>query len=299
MTDPVLHSADPEPLSTGIPEGVRVCVIGDVHGRSTEFRELLEHLVKGAGDHDRNLLIQLGDLVDRGPDSLGALDIATDVVDDPQRWGFDEVVPLMGNHEQMLRLALEGLPDFDPWIWLHNGGVDVLDELRLRAPPDIFRRLGGSRRESVPLQDQINREFGENLVALLGERRVKHLEQLQPHIRMGRLLFVHGGVDPEIETEEFLSIPWHELTEHHWAWMRYRFLKHPEPVKDHVVVHGHTPVRFGKPSESVEEIIGPHLLEGGKINLDGGSFASGCVVAAEFTATDYKITVAAGQKDRR
>ncbi len=298
MSVPVLHSTRPCKLSTGIPAGTRICVIGDVHGRSTEFRGLLDHFAAGCRDHDRNLLIFLGDFVDRGRDSLGVLDTAIDAVENPESRGFDQVVPLMGNHEQMMRVTLEGLPDFDPWIWLDNGGVKVAEQLGCDVPQDVFSRHGAWRPDSVPPQDQINRRFSEIMVSALGERRVKFLEQLRSHVRQGRLLFVHAGVDPDEEIESFLALPWHMVNNHHWAWIRHSFLRHPEPAKGHVVVHGHTPVRFDDPPETTEEIVFPHLLYGGKINLDGGSFVSGRVAGAEFSSTGYRITVAAGSPDR-
>lgn len=298
MSTPVVHSARPGKLSTGIPAGTRICVIGDVHGRSAEFRCLLDHFAAGCPGHDRNLLILLGDLVDRGRDSLGALDTAIDVVDDPESRGFDQVVPLMGNHEQMMRVTLEGMPDFDPWIWLDNGGVKVAEQLGCDVPRDVFSRQGAWCPDSVPPQDQINRRFSERMVSALGERRVRFLEQLRSHVRQGRLLFVHAGVDPDEEIEAFLALPWHMVNNYHWAWIRHSFLRHPEPARGLVVVHGHTPVRFGGPSETTDEIVLPHLLNGGKINLDGGSFVSGRVAGAEFFSTGYSVTVAVGPPDR-
>ncbi|MCY3876829.1 MAG: metallophosphoesterase [Rhodobacteraceae bacterium] len=298
MSAPVVHSARPGKLSTGIPAGTRICVIGDVHGRSAEFRCLLDHFAAGCPGHDRNLLILLGDLVDRGRDSLGALDTAIDVVDDPGSRGFDQVVPLMGNHEQMMRVTLEGLPEFDPWIWLDNGGVKVAEQLGCDVPQDVFSRQGAWRLDSVPPQDQINRRFSECMVSALGERRVRFLEQLRSHVRQGRLLFVHAGVDPDEEIEAFLALPWYMVNNYHWAWIRHSFLRHPEPARGLVVVHGHTPVRFDSLSETTDGIVLPHLLNGGKINLDGGSFVSGRVAGAEFLATEYRVTVAVGAPDR-
>ena len=298
MALPVLHSAHPCKLATGIPAGTRICVIGDVHGRSAEFRSLLEHFAAGCRDHDQNQLILLGDFVDRGRDSLGVLDTAIDVVDNPVSLGFDRVVPLMGNHEQMMRMTLEGLPDFDPWIWLDNGGVKVVAELGREVPPDAFSRQGAWRPDSIPPQDQVNRRFGELMVSALGERRKEFLTQLRSHVRKGRLLFVHAGVDPDEEVESFLARPWDVLDDCHWAWIRHPFLRHPEPVEGHVVVHGHTPVRLDGPPETTADIISPHLLEGGKVNLDGGSFVSGRVAGAEFLSTEYRVTVAVGSPDR-
>src|ERR1051325_9474122 len=65
----------------------KVLVLGDIHGCIDEFNELLDkvHYHPGA---DR--LILLGDLVDRGPDSIGVIQRAIEV-------GAE---CLMGNHDE-------------------------------------------------------------------------------------------------------------------------------------------------------------------------------------------------------
>jgi bis(5'-nucleosyl)-tetraphosphatase (symmetrical) len=68
---------------------MRTLVIGDVHGCK---RELLDLLEKFRFEPGRDRLFQVGDLVSRGPDSLGALDIV-------ERVGGQCV---LGNHEAKL-----------------------------------------------------------------------------------------------------------------------------------------------------------------------------------------------------
>jgi hypothetical protein len=83
-------------------------VIGDVHGCARELRALLAKLgwaPDGAGVHrhpDGRVAVFLGDLVDRGPDTPGALRIAMDMVDA----GTALCVP--GNHEAKLARWLHG-----------------------------------------------------------------------------------------------------------------------------------------------------------------------------------------------
>ncbi len=66
-----------EPPAYALPAGTRAYVIGDVHG----WRDLLEELViridteRAADARAREHLILLGDLIDRGPDSRGVLDL--------------------------------------------------------------------------------------------------------------------------------------------------------------------------------------------------------------------------------
>ncbi len=68
----------------------RTFIIGDVHGCIDELQELMQQLAPSANDH----IIFIGDLIDRGPDSLG-------VVREVVRWSNRFNVQLvLGNHEE-------------------------------------------------------------------------------------------------------------------------------------------------------------------------------------------------------
>jgi hypothetical protein len=66
----------------------RTIIIGDVHGCRRELEQLLDRIRFSSGDR----LIFVGDLIARGPDSLGVLDVA-------RRTG---ALIVRGNHEQKL-----------------------------------------------------------------------------------------------------------------------------------------------------------------------------------------------------
>src|SRR6202050_4188352 len=66
----------------------RTVIVGDVHGCRREVEQLLEKVAFAAGDR----LVFVGDLIARGPDSLGVLDIV-------RRTG---AIVVRGNHEQKL-----------------------------------------------------------------------------------------------------------------------------------------------------------------------------------------------------
>ncbi|HAS6019696.1 TPA: metallophosphoesterase [Vibrio vulnificus] len=73
----------------------RIFVIGDIHGKLV----LLQDTLKRVDFHgERDLLISVGDLIDRGPDSVGVLDYYQ-----THHW-FEAV---MGNHEWMMVNALD------------------------------------------------------------------------------------------------------------------------------------------------------------------------------------------------
>ena len=76
-----------------IPRGIPLRIAGDVHGDAKAFA--------AAAETDR-FLIQLGDLVDDGPDTPGALDVMFRLLD--QKRGMF----ILGNHDYKLARALRG-----------------------------------------------------------------------------------------------------------------------------------------------------------------------------------------------
>lgn len=83
-------------------------VVGDVHGHAA----LLDRLIDAVKfDPERDRLIALGDLIDRGPDSL---ELLRRVECEP--WFYS----LRGNHEAMLRDSLKSV--MSALLWYRNGG---------------------------------------------------------------------------------------------------------------------------------------------------------------------------------
>src|SRR5579863_814753 len=89
-------------LPRSVEPGLEIVAIGDIHGRSDLLDALLEQAP--APEAPARRLVFTGDLVDRGPDSLGALILA---ISAGERVGAAQTVALMGNHEILMRLALD------------------------------------------------------------------------------------------------------------------------------------------------------------------------------------------------
>ena len=73
-------------------------------------------------------LVFVGDYIDRGPDSRGVLEQVIALAE-PVR-----VVPLLGNHEEMLLAALEEPSELR--CWLKFGGTEALASYGYRGVPD-------------------------------------------------------------------------------------------------------------------------------------------------------------------
>lgn len=262
------------PADTGLDPAHRVFVVGDVHGMSSHLSALLAEFKASCADAAQSTLVLLGDLVDRGPDSIGALDAAIGTVG----LGFTEVAPLMGNHEQLMRRTLSATDWNDPELWFMNGGRETAKQLP-GFPPDA--RLDAS-------------EFGRTLEAALGKARTGFLESLRSHHLIGNLILVHAGVDPGKSLEEHFSQPWNELGGDHWCWIREGFLSVRDPAPGRIVVHGHTPAMIDPGRDAGATEFDLHLIRDGRMNLDAGSFFTGQVAGAEFKEGSYRISIAKG-----
>jgi serine/threonine protein phosphatase 1 len=93
--------------------------IGDVHGCRAELAHLLTLIEQdAAGIGQKPMAILLGDLVDRGPDSAGVLDLVA------RRSGDGSLVALLGNHERMMLDFLDNPHAGADWLDL--GGFETL-----------------------------------------------------------------------------------------------------------------------------------------------------------------------------
>jgi serine/threonine protein phosphatase 1 len=93
----------------------RSLAIGDIHGCS----RALEALIGAIGPRPEDVIVTLGDYVNRGPDSRGVLDRLIDL---ERRC---TLISILGNHEQQLLAAIDGEPSA-VFNWLDMGGVTTL-----------------------------------------------------------------------------------------------------------------------------------------------------------------------------
>jgi serine/threonine protein phosphatase 1 len=253
-------------LPRAIAPDLEIVAIGDIHGRS----DLLEALLDAAAATPRQAaarhVVFLGDLVDRGPDSLGALQLARDAA---ARVGAEANIGLYGNHEILMRMTLDAATPPERAlhaleVWLGNGGDAVVEQLIGDAHWGEARSLLRRLREATP-----------PWVAAW-------LAALRPHHRSGELLFVHAGVHPATPIESFLAEPWNTPLDAvdesaHWAWVRAPFLAHLPDARGfsgYFVVHGHSPLDRGYTKGHAEQ------ARRFRLNLDGGSAMTGAAKMA-------------------
>lgn len=107
-------------------------VLGDVHGRHAALERLLARLEL---DAERDRLWLVGDLVNRGPESLAVLRWARRA---GERWG-ERLAVVLGNHDLKLLALAAGVAE--------PGPRDTLDEVL--AAPDREELLGWLRRRPL------------------------------------------------------------------------------------------------------------------------------------------------------
>ncbi|BCG46801.1 hypothetical protein GEOBRER4_n1616 [Citrifermentans bremense] len=106
----------------------RTIVIGDCHGNR---KTALEILVSLRLERGRDTVIFLGDVIDRGCDSKGVLDLIMSM----QREGLAMMV--RGNHEQMLLDAANSGIEEDYLEFINNGGEATLLSFGVPHPSQI------------------------------------------------------------------------------------------------------------------------------------------------------------------
>ena len=192
--------------------GRRVYAVGDVHGCADRLFDLHGLIARHLAEYPcpAPLLLHLGDLVDRGPDSARV--VARLSMGSPLR-GVP-MVNLMGNHEWMMLRAFALGDAGDVEHWQYNGGDATLRSWGV--PPD------------VPVSEW---------AALLPVEHLAFLRDLKPYQPLDGYVFVHAGLRPGVP---LAWQRWHDL-----LWIREGFLDWDGPLLPEfpalVAVHGHTP----------------------------------------------------------
>ena len=261
-----------------LPPGQHEFAIGDAHGMSGQLRCLLAAMGKASGG--RGHLTQLGDLCDRGPDSLGCYSAVFGAK--PAQMGFSGVTGLLGNHEIFMLSVMSGqgpVPAQDILrLWIRNGADRFIDQL------DPGGLVTGNDPAAVAAL----------IRGALGTRVLSAVMDLKSHRRAGNLMFVHAGLNPGVPVAEWFARRHLEIShEDHFAWIRFPFFGHDGPYEDRcIVVHGHTPEPMIQRWKRGQGEPGRHGLDGWRLGLDGGSYATGLVAGAEFRNGAYRIYLA-------
>ena len=190
-----------------------VIAIGDVHGDFDDFCLILKRVglidekLHWAGGHA--ILVQTGDLLDRGPKERQVLDLMTSLEDEAAKAG-GQVVSLLGNHEVMNLIG--DLRYVTPDTYASFSTSD--SEARRRAAYKEFVKWksDNARSQEVtrdPLFDVTESQwmakhplgFIEQREAFAPSAAYGSWVRKRPTVtKISGILFVHGGIAPEVAT---------------------------------------------------------------------------------------------------
>lgn len=171
----------------------RTIAIGDIHGCAIALAKLIELIAPQPDD----TLVPLGDYVDRGIDSRGVIDQLMALTDRCR------LVPILGNHEEMLLGARKGRSDFR--FWMNCGGITCLDSYGPTGRMDLIPR-----------------------------EHFAFLQSCRTYFETERHFFVHANYEPDI--------PLDRQTLHTLRWLSLRDYVPPAPhCSGKVAIVGHTP----------------------------------------------------------
>jgi serine/threonine protein phosphatase 1 len=175
----------------------RTIAIGDIHGCS----RALAALVRALAPTSEDLLVVLGDYIDRGPDSRGVVEMLIEL---SRRC---RLVPLMGNHEELLLDARAGRFPLEWWMIL--GGAAT------------FKSYGAGA------------DFGR-----IPTEHVRFIEGSVDYLDTATHIFLHANYEPDLPLPEQTSstMRWRSLNE---------TIPGPHGSGKTVVV-GHTPQKEGE-----------------------------------------------------
>jgi serine/threonine protein phosphatase 1 len=219
----------------------RILAVGDVHGMYEKLITLMEKIQFNPAE---DLLIFLGDYIDRGSQPLECLDYVKALsITHPGR-----VVPLLGNHEVMClnyyrykeqsrSFMMDGLDYEMAHVWLDNGGDKTKRQFKKLKRPELQKRL-------------------------------RWMRMLSNHYQVDKFYFCHAGIQP--------FIPLDRQREGDLVWMREGFFELYDGRAGTIVI-GHTPVQELKRKHWTDgqPPATPQFLDNNIIMCDTGAFMEG------------------------
>lgn len=139
----------------------RLIAIGDIHGCRVALDKLLESISPDKDD----VVVALGDYVDRGPDSCGVIERLIELTNQTQFFG------ILGNHEEMMMAVICGAAPHHEWV--RHGGIETLESYRFDGDLDFL----------PPSHNQF-------------------LDSLLDYFEYGDFFFSHAAYDPDAPLKE-------------------------------------------------------------------------------------------------
>ncbi len=226
-------------------------VVSDIHGHIKQFEEMLTHW------NPEDTLVVLGDLIDRGPESLKVIE---KVMALQQTYG-EQVIFLKGNHEDMLLNFLNNPIEKQAHYYI-NGGLETMQNFLAQLPDAVANESYTAQAEAVKTHFKLQLEF---------------LATAPTHHIIGQVLLTHAGFNSEFATLE-------QSTTRDFLWIRKHYLQANKTP--YVNVFGHTPLTYIHESHDVWVSDDQRY-----IGIDGGCYMSGQLNAVLLAQTGELLNI--------
>lgn len=206
-------------------------VVSDIHGCLDEFQDILQKW-----DRESQQLIILGDMIDRGKNSYGVIQLVRELQKE------HSAIVLKGNHEDLFLKHLLINEEQHKDRHMRNGGQETLDSF--------------ANKESYDIQLEKIRKHGDI---------VEWLQKLPYYHETNNFIFVHAGLNLSIAN-------WRNTSEHEFIWDRTTFLEENINHTGKTIIFGHTETNTLPNSTSTDVWYSPCKT---KIGIDGGCVYGG------------------------
>ncbi|HAR36293.1 MAG TPA: hypothetical protein DCR87_05205 [Acidobacteria bacterium] len=178
----------------------RIVVVGDLHGDYENFLKIL----KGTKLVDSGLnwaagqtfLVQMGDVMDRGPDARKIFDLIKKLEIQAAEAG-GQVQMLIGNHEEM---NITGISfDYEDYVTVEQFQSFLPDDYRERKQKELEKKARRGKslqklwREVIQMDLEARNKYLVNFNQKYGKWILRH----NAVIKINDLVFVHGGISEE------------------------------------------------------------------------------------------------------
>jgi len=224
--------------------------IGDIHGCFKELTSLHKKILTHKNfDVKKDVLIYLGDYIDRGKNSKQVIDQILKLKEDKIN-----TINLLGNHDQFL---------IDFLINKHN---NIKNWLNFGAD-QTFRSYNIEIVEFIKdgFEDEVIDGLRNKFLNNIEDSHINFFKNLELVYSTKNYFFVHAGINPSNKLSE--------QTKEDYLWSRSKDFFKKDFQSEKVIVHGHTP----------EEII---ISDPFRINIDSGCYFSGKLSCVCVTDSD-------------
>lgn len=230
---------------------IKLFVVSDVHGHTTELKDALVAAGFNADDPD-HLFVGCGDYFDRGVENVAMLEFLT---------SLQNKVLVRGNHESLLlRVLDEGCIDYTD---VHNGTDITVEEFFGRG--------------SIDSRGHVKKKIATEI------RLRRFIYSTIDYFETENFVFVHGWIPTAQVTENALwADNWRLAPFKEWEWSRYsewqKKYRNGRPLPDKTLVCGHRTSAYGFLFDGARSPSDRSPFFGdGMIAIDAGTYDSGRV----------------------